>query len=89
MTNTIFWLAPLGSASALFFAWFFYRSMKKESEGTEHMARIASYVRKGAMAYLKQQYKVVSMIFACLVVPEQRAFLETTAPAGTMIVAQD
>jgi K(+)-stimulated pyrophosphate-energized sodium pump len=58
----------LGSASALFFAWFFYRQMKKESEGTEHMARIASYVRKGAMAYLKQQYKVVSMIFVCLVI---------------------
>jgi Na+/H+-translocating membrane pyrophosphatase len=53
------------------------------------MARIASYVRKGAMAYIKQQYKVVSMIFACLVVPEQRAFLETARPAGTMIVAQD
>ncbi len=68
MTNTIFWLAPLGSASALFFAWFFYHQMKKESEGTEHMARIASYVRKGAMAYLKQQYKVVAMIFVCLVV---------------------
>jgi len=68
MTNMIFWLAPLGSASALFFAWFFYHQMKKESEGTEHMARIASYVRKGAMAYLKQQYKVVTMIFACLVV---------------------
>ena len=68
MTNTLFLLAPLGSASALFFAWFFYRQMKKESEGTEHMARIASYVRKGAMAYLKQQYKVVSMIFVALVI---------------------
>src|SRR4030042_6424933 len=68
MTNTIFWLAPLGSASALLFAWFFYRQMKKESEGTEHMARIASYVRKGAMAYLRQQYKVVTMVFAVLVV---------------------
>jgi K(+)-stimulated pyrophosphate-energized sodium pump len=68
MTNMIFWLAPLGSASALFFAWFFFRQMKKKSEGTEHMARIASYVREGAMAYLKQQYKVVAMIFVCLVV---------------------
>jgi K(+)-stimulated pyrophosphate-energized sodium pump len=68
MTNTLFLLAPLGSASALFFAWFFYRQMKKESEGTEHMARIASYVRKGAMAYLRQQYKVVAMIFVCLVI---------------------
>jgi len=68
MTNTIFWLAPLGAACALIFAWFFYHQMKKESEGTEHMARIASYVRKGAMAYLKQQYKVVGFVFICLVI---------------------
>ncbi|HOI45818.1 MAG TPA: sodium-translocating pyrophosphatase, partial [Candidatus Aminicenantes bacterium] len=51
-----------------FFAWLFYHQMKKESEGTEQMARIASHVRKGAMAYLKQQYKVVGIVFACLVV---------------------
>jgi len=68
MTSTIFWLAPLGSACALFFAWFFYHQMKKQSEGGEHMARIASYVRKGAMAYLKQQYKVVGIVFVCLVI---------------------
>jgi len=68
MVNTLFWLAPLGSAMALFFAWLFYHQMKKESEGTEQMARIASHVRKGAMAYLKQQYKVVGIVFACLVV---------------------
>jgi len=68
MTNTIFWLAPLGAACALIFALFFYHQMKKESEGTEHMARIASYVRKGAMAYLKQQYKVVGFVFICLVI---------------------
>jgi K(+)-stimulated pyrophosphate-energized sodium pump len=68
MTNTIFWLAPLGAVCALIFAWFFYHQMKKESEGTAHMARIASYVRKGAMAYLKQQYKVVGFVFICLVI---------------------
>jgi len=64
----MFWLAPLGSVSALFFAWLFYHQMKKKSEGTERMAQIASYVRKGAMAYLKQQYTVVAIVFACLVV---------------------
>src|SRR4030043_447662 len=42
--------------------------MKKESEGTETMQRIASHVRKGAMAYIKQQYKVVAIIFMCLTV---------------------
>jgi len=67
MLNAIFWLAPAASVLALLFAWFFYNQMKKKSEGTERMARIASYVRKGAMAYLKQQYKVVIIVFICLV----------------------
>jgi K(+)-stimulated pyrophosphate-energized sodium pump len=64
----MFWLAPLGSVLALFFAWLFYHEMKKKSEGTDRMAQIASYVRKGAMAYLKQQYTVVAIVFACLIV---------------------
>jgi K(+)-stimulated pyrophosphate-energized sodium pump len=68
MFSPIFWLAPLSSISALFFAWLFYQQMKKKSEGTERMAKIASYVRKGAMAYLQQQYKVVVMIFVILVI---------------------
>jgi len=68
MINSAFWIAPLASISALFFAWLFYHQMKKKDEGTERMAKIASYVRKGAMAYLKQQYKVVAIVFACLVV---------------------
>ncbi len=68
MLHPIFWLAPLGSVLALFFAWLFYRQMKKKSEGTDRMAQIASYVRKGAMAYLKQQYTVVAIVFACLIV---------------------
>mgnify|MGYP000347912606 CR=1 FL=1 len=67
MLTSIFWLAPAASILALFFAWFFYQQMKKKSEGTDRMARIASYVRKGAMAYLKQQYKVVIIVFICLI----------------------
>jgi K(+)-stimulated pyrophosphate-energized sodium pump len=68
MITQLFWLAPIGSALALIFAWFFFRQMKKASEGTERMALIASYVRKGAMAYLKQQYKVVGIVFVILVI---------------------
>ncbi|MBM3304967.1 MAG: sodium-translocating pyrophosphatase [Candidatus Aminicenantes bacterium] len=68
MADTLFWLTPIGSAFALFFAWLFFSRMMKESEGTERMAQIASYVRKGAMAYLKQQYKVVTLVFAALVI---------------------
>ncbi len=68
MPHPIFWLAPVASALALIFAYFFYRQMKTKSEGTERMAQIASYVRKGAMAYLRQQYKVVAIVFVCLII---------------------
>lgn len=62
----IFWIIPAASVLALLFAWWFYRRMKKESEGTERMAEIASHVRKGANSYLKQQYKVVAIVFVIL-----------------------
>ncbi len=59
----IWWIAPAGSIIALFFAYYFYRYMKKASPGDPDMVRIASYVKKGAMAYLKQQYKIVALFF--------------------------
>ncbi len=68
METQIFWLAPIASFAALLFAYIFYAQMKKTSEGTERMAQIASYVRKGAMAYLRQQWKVVFIVFVCLVI---------------------
>ena len=49
-------------------AWFFFRNMMTEEEGTPRMAEIALYVRKGAMAYLKQQYKVVGIVFVILAI---------------------
>ena len=64
----VFWLVPVASVVALFMAWYFFTQMMKESEGTERMAEIASHVRKGAMAYLKQQYKVVLYVFIILAV---------------------
>jgi K(+)-stimulated pyrophosphate-energized sodium pump len=66
--NNLFWFVPVASATALLSAWYFFRSMKKESEGTETMQRIASHVRKGAMAYIKQQYKVVTIVFITLTI---------------------
>ena len=54
------------SVLALSFAYYFYRSMLGKDEGTELMKKIASHVRKGAMAYLKQQYKVVTIVFVIL-----------------------
>ena len=64
--NVLFWFVPAAAVLALAFAAYFYKQMKAESEGTERMAYIAKAVRQGAMAYLKQQYKVVSVVFLCL-----------------------
>ena len=62
----IFWVVPVASVIALAFAWAFYRLMKREDEGTPRMREIAAHVRMGAMAYLRQQYKVVGLVFVVL-----------------------
>ena len=68
MENSLFWIVPASSVIALLLAWFFYRKMMKEDEGTEMMKTIAGHVRKGAMSYLKQQYKIVGIVFLVLVI---------------------
>ena len=64
--SSAFWLVPVASVVALSMAWFFFRQMMAADEGTPRMKEIALYVRKGAMAYLKQQYKVVGIVFVVL-----------------------
>ena len=64
--HPLFWLVPVASVVALSMAWVFFKSMIKADEGTPRMKEIAEYVRKGAMAYLKQQYKVVLIVFVVL-----------------------
>ena len=66
MANGLFWIIPAASVLALGFAFYFFKKMMLESEGTERMVEIAQHVRTGAMAYLKQQYKVVSIVFIVL-----------------------
>ena len=66
--NWVIYLVLAASILALSFAFYFYKSMMKEDEGTDLMKKIASHVRRGAMAYLKQQYKVVIIVFIVLAV---------------------
>jgi len=71
VTNPIplgWWIAPIGALLALIFAYIFYRGMIKQDPGEPDMVRIAGYVKVGAMAYLKQQYKVVGIVFVILVI---------------------
>ena len=68
MSNSIVYIVLAASVLALTFAFIFFKQMMKEEEGTDLMKKIAAYVRKGAMAYLKQQYKVVGIVFVVLAV---------------------
>ncbi len=66
--TSLMYVVLAASVLALGFAYYFYRSMLGKDEGTELMRTIASHVRKGAMAYLKQQYKVVTIVFVVLAI---------------------
>jgi len=61
------WIAPMASLTGLFFAWYCYKLMVNAPKGNARMEEIAGYVREGAMAYLKQQYTRVGMVFGILV----------------------
>jgi K(+)-stimulated pyrophosphate-energized sodium pump len=62
----LWWLGPLTAVAALVFAWILYRQMLQTSEGNERMQEIAQAVREGAMAYLRRQYRVVTIVFVVL-----------------------
>ena len=66
--NEIFWMVPGSAVLALAFAWYFFRQVRSEDEGNDRMKTIASHVRRGAMAYLRQQYKVVGIFFLVLTI---------------------
>ena len=66
--TSMMYVVLAASILALGFAYYFYRSMLSKDEGTDLMRKIASHVRKGAMAYLKQQYKVVTIVFVVLAI---------------------
>ena len=67
MFYVLWWLVGVvGSAIALFQAWQFFQWMEAQPAGTQKMIDIAGYVRTGADAYLKQQYKVVGWAFLAI-----------------------
>jgi K(+)-stimulated pyrophosphate-energized sodium pump len=67
-STSIWWIAPVCSIVALFSATLCYILMKRAGTGNERMEEIAGYVRDGAMAYLRQQYSRVGIVFAVLFV---------------------
>ena len=59
----VWWLSPISSVVALLMAYYFYKCVMREAEGSKEMQEIAAAVREGAYAYLRQQYKVVAIFF--------------------------
>ncbi len=67
MFYVLWWLVGVGGAAlALFQARQFFQWMEVQPAGTQKMIDIAGYVRTGADAYLKQQYKVVGWAFLAI-----------------------
>jgi K(+)-stimulated pyrophosphate-energized sodium pump len=64
MNEPVFWIAPIAALMAMLFAWRFYKTMTREDEGTELMREIGAHVQDGAMAYLRQQYRIMLIVFA-------------------------
>ena len=71
MLDNIAPFLSLGAAVlALLFAVYRFYSVKAKPEGTEQMRLISSKIRKGAMAYLKRQYRTVGVFFVIMFIVE-------------------
>lgn len=68
LVEILFYLVPLGSLIALFYALYLYLFVSKQEPGTAKMQEISAAVREGAIAYLKRQYKGVAIFFAAMFV---------------------
>jgi K(+)-stimulated pyrophosphate-energized sodium pump len=67
-TVDMMWLTWVGSIAALGFALYQAISVLRKDPGTAAMQEISKAVQEGAMAYLKQQYSVVGLVFVGLFV---------------------
>ena len=62
------WIAPVCAVVALLTALVCYRLMIRSPKGNATMEEIAGFVKEGAMAYLRQQYSRVGLVFVILFV---------------------
>jgi K(+)-stimulated pyrophosphate-energized sodium pump len=66
--ENLYWVSFAAAVIALLFAFIQAKKVLASDEGTERMAKISSYVRTGAQAYLKRQYKIIGIFFICMFV---------------------
>ena len=68
MEKLLVLLTFLGSVIALVFALVTAKKVLNFEEGTPLMQKISASIREGANAYLKRQYTIVAIFFACMFV---------------------
>ncbi len=60
------WIVPIAAAVGLLVAFCLSSWISKSDEGTDRMKEIAGYIREGAMAFLKREYKTMVIVIAVL-----------------------
>ncbi|MEX2463215.1 MAG: sodium-translocating pyrophosphatase, partial [Balneolaceae bacterium] len=80
--NTIIYLIPLAGIVALAYTYLKSKWVSKQEVGTERMARIAKNISDGAMAFLKAEYKVLSIfvIFVAILLGVQGSLQVNSSP---------
>lgn len=66
MEHLIVILTLVGALVALLYAGLTARKVMRADEGTDEMKKISRFIREGAAAYLKRQYRIVGVFFACV-----------------------
>jgi len=61
-----FWIVPLGAGLALGFSLILILWLARQPKGSKEMIKISEFIKEGAFAYLKQQYKVVGIFFGII-----------------------
>ncbi len=61
-------LVPICALVGLIVAYALSAWIKKQGEGTDRMKEISGYIREGAMAFLKKEYKTMAIVIICLFV---------------------
>ena len=68
LLSHLYWISLAASIVALLFAYSQARIVLSSSEGTDRMKEISQFIRTGASAFLKRQYRTVIIFFAVMFV---------------------
>ena len=62
------YLAAVSAIAALVLAFYYYKSVEKESPGNERMVFLMEEIQKGAKAFLKKEYQWVSVFVVAMMI---------------------